>query len=231
MLYLDHITVAVRNLQDTVNNIQKATGIVFSDPVIPFPGTIGQVAYLGTGFIELISLVDANVARTSPLGAAFASYAEQREGIFGVAWEVTGGMQAFVDEASSRDVAYIGPTIQQAPLKEGSYIEFKTAFLGFHMPWLIEYERSRTWPSPYHLTGVEFNTKDMERDVSAYIAAYNLDAPELASGHERVFKLERGWLSLHETANPAQVGFHTIVIEKEDAAYRLHCTNDGIQIH
>ncbi|MDR0269570.1 VOC family protein [Paenibacillus sp.] len=232
MLHLDHVTIAVRDLHNTMNDIQKATGIEFSKSVIPFPGAIGQVAYLGTGFLELISLNDANEACTTPLGAAFASYASQREGIFGVALEATGGLHTMIDAARSQGVDFIGPNVQQAPLEDGTSIPFKTAFIGSHMPWLIEYERSRTWPIPYALSGVEIYTNDIKRDVSAYAAAYQLAASTGSEGDglSRKLILDRGWLSLKHTDQPEKAGFNTIVVDKGEASYRIQCLAQGIKV-
>lgn len=60
-----------------------------------FPGARAQVAYFGAGFLEVIAIVDPDKLRTTQLGRAFAEFAESREGIFGVALDITGGMAGF----------------------------------------------------------------------------------------------------------------------------------------
>lgn len=233
MLYLDHVTLAVPNLSQAAHLIQETTGIAFSKQVIPFPGTIGQVAYVREGFIELIALEDIEAARKTPLGSAFAAFASQRAGIFGVALEVTGGLTSFIEPIRSLGIPYIGPNQQLAPLEDGTSISFQTAFIGSHMPWLIEYEQSRTWPSAYELAGVEINTTNIEQEVSAYSIAYQLPAATAtdSTSLEHTFLLDRGWLTLRQIDTANKPGFSTVVMKKQDGiTYRIQCTSQGIKV-
>lgn len=232
MLYLDHVTLAVPNLSQAVHIIQEATGIVFSKQVVPFPGTIGQVAYLREGFIELITLVDLEEAQRTPLGSMFTEFASQRAGIFGVALEVTGGLLSFIEPARSLGIPYIGPNHQLAPLEDGTSISFQTVFIGPQMPWLIEYEQSRNWPSAYELAGVEIYTTNIEQDMSAYSIAYQLPARTATNSTrlERTFLLNRGWLSLRHTDAADVSGFSAVHVKKDGDTFRIQCTSQGIQV-
>lgn len=232
MLYLDHVTLAVPNLSQAVHLIQETTGIIFSKQVIPFPGTIGQVAYLREGFIELITLEDLEEAQKTALGSAFAAFASQRAGIFGVALEVTGGLPSFIEPARSLGIPYIGPNHQLAPLEDGTNISFQTAYIRPQMPWLIEYEQSRTWPSAYTLTGVEIQTTNREKDLSAYSSAYQLQASIATdSGSlDRTFLLDRGWLSIRHTDTDEMSGYYAVVLKKDSDTFRILCTSQGVQV-
>ncbi|WP_028531511.1 VOC family protein [Paenibacillus sp. UNC217MF] len=232
MLFLDHVTLAVPNLSQAVHLIQETTGIIFTKQVIPFPGTIGQVAYLREGFIELIALEDLEEAQKTPLGSAFAAFASQRAGIFGVALELTGGLSSFIEPARSLGIPYIGSNHQFAPLEDGTSISFQTAYIGPHMPWLIEYEQSRVWPSAYTLTGVEIQTTNIEEDLTVYSSAYQLQASIATdSGSlDRIFLLDRGWLSLHHTDTNETSGFNAVVLNKDNDTFRILCTSQGVQV-
>ncbi|WCR27535.1 hypothetical protein L3476_01775 [Paenibacillus thiaminolyticus] len=51
MLRLDHVTVAVRDVDAAVEQISGTTGARFTAPVEAFPGARAQVAYFGAGFL------------------------------------------------------------------------------------------------------------------------------------------------------------------------------------
>lgn len=230
MLRLDHVTVAVRDVDAAVEQISSTTGARFTGLVEAFPGARAQVAYLGAGFLEVIAIADQDKLRTTQLGRAFAEFAESREGIFGAALDITGGMAAFVEEAKKRGVAYIGPWRQQAPLEDGSFIPFGTAFIRHDMPWLIEYERSRTWDSPLRLCGVDVVAADPAAQVSQYRQAYRLPAPASIGASAYEWELARGMIRLlPQEKGPA--GFAAVTIADAEREYRIGFTPEsGMEI-
>ncbi|BFH69683.1 hypothetical protein J27TS7_00140 [Paenibacillus dendritiformis] len=231
MLRLDHVTLAVRDLDAAVEQISRRTGARFARPVEAFPGAQAQVAYFGAGFLEVIAIAEPDKLRATPLGRAFAAFAESREGIFGVALEITGGMTAFVEEAKKRGAAYVGPWQQQAPLEDGSCIPFGTAFLRYDMPWLIEYERSRTWDSPLRLCGVDVAATDPLAQAGQYRQAYRLAEPASIGAYAYEWELDRGKIRLLPREKGQPAGFAAVLIGDAEREYRIGFTPEsGMEI-
>ena len=220
MLMLDHVTFAVRDLDATVHKLTKETGVRFSAPVEAIPGARGQVAYLGKGFLEVIAEEDSDKLRNTELGTGFAEFAERQEGIFGVALEVSGGLASFIDDAKERGVPYIGPFMQQAPLSDGLHIQFGTALLGYDMPWLIEYEQSRAWDSPFRLSGIEVSAANLSASAQQYRQVYHLSAPVPIGEAAYEWQLDRGEIRLIQQEQ-GQPGFSAVTIADKEREYRI----------
>ncbi|BFH12958.1 VOC family protein [Paenibacillus melissococcoides] len=70
MLRLDHVTLAVRDVDEAVEQISSTTGARFTGKVEAFPGAKAQVAYFGAGFLEVIAGTEPDKLRTTQLGRA-----------------------------------------------------------------------------------------------------------------------------------------------------------------
>lgn len=230
MLLLDHVTLAVYDLDDSVNRISNEIGIVFSPATETFPGARGQVARLGAGFLEVISIGDPSKIQSTPLGQGVSAYLSRKEGIFTVALEVRGGLSEFVESATARGIRFFGPVVQQVPLPNGFLLRFRMASLGFDMPWLIEYENTREWSNELKLAGIQVYVENLETAIARYVSAYNLSEADIETGTgEAKLYLDRGWIHL---VQEQPIGFNTVILTNKETEYRIEFTQQqGIKIH
>jgi hypothetical protein len=224
LLLLDHVTLATRDLEGYTEMLERELGIRFEPPTETFPGARGRVARLGQGFLEMMTVEDEERIRSTPLGQAFWSYWNRKEGIFAVALEVRRGMHSFLTQAATRGISFMGPVEQKVPVGSGRFLRFQSAFLGWEMPWLIEYDMPREWSGKWMLDCVEIGVSSLEEEGNRYIQAYN--PREVSRVTERTVRmmLDRGSLQL--TESPV-IGFQAVYVSGEGRRIRIFADEAG----
>lgn len=69
-MHIDHVVLAVRDLDDAAGRLEARHGLAtVAGGVHPGWGTANRIAPLGGSYVELLAVVDADIARTTALGA------------------------------------------------------------------------------------------------------------------------------------------------------------------
>jgi len=179
-LFLDHVTFAVSDVDDTVDRMTRELAVTFGPPTHTIPGVSGRVARLGQGFIEVMTVTETERAHLSPFGRNLDRYLTERGGGIFSATLCTDDLTEF-QQRIPEGVPHCGPIETWVPQPNGSKVHFSSLFFGrYHqMPWVIQYRG--TAPStdhPLRLRHITINVADVRSSAGSYAAAYGL--PELA---------------------------------------------------
>lgn len=148
---IDHLVIAVRDLDAAADELRRALGLAFTaGGRHPGAGTANRIAFLGEPYLELIGVEDAEAAGLRPIGAAACR-----------ALEVGGGLAtyALVDDALETTVAELqanGSSI--GPVEHGSRVRADGELVEW---WTATFERLGPDRAPFLIrhapTGVEWD--------------------------------------------------------------------------
>jgi len=141
---LDHIVVAVRDLDSAAEYLQREHGLAsYVGGSHPPWGTANRIVPLGDSYLELIAVVDEPIAATSDVGRWVADGASSRGSPIG--WAVRPDN---LDVTSRR----LGLTAQKGSrtTPDGATVRWRMAgierALSDHLPWFIEWNDAAMYP-------------------------------------------------------------------------------------
>ncbi|MFJ9818092.1 VOC family protein [Streptomyces sp. NPDC101151] len=211
-MFLDHVTFALRDLDDAVEQVENSLGVRFEAPTRTIPGITGRVAVLDSGFIEMMAVHNREDAQLAPFGQKFVDYLDTRgNGIFSTTLR-TEDISSY-KSGLPEDVRHCGPITTWVPQPDGTRINFSSVFFGqYHLtPWVIAYEGALpTVPGDLALRTVDVNAPELKSEVDRYAELYGIPQDRITmNAHEAVMELSEGLLRLRP-GTPA--GFSTVGI-------------------
>ncbi|MFG2988393.1 VOC family protein [Streptomyces sp. NPDC048257] len=227
-VFLDHVTFAVRDLDEIVAQIEGKLGATFEAPTHTIPGITGRVVALNGTFLEVMAVSDPEQASLSPFGQKFVQYLEERgSGIFSatLCTNDLAGLQENLPEG----VKNCGPISTWVPQPDGSKIHFSSLFFGqYHlMPWVIEYHSELPDIAiDMRLRSATIQVSDLTTAVRHYRMVYGIpeDRVQIADGTARL-ELQDGFLQLKQAAPE---GLSSIEIEAPGKTLRLSLDKDSV---
>ncbi|MGW2050990.1 VOC family protein [Streptomyces sp. NPDC001858] len=229
-MFLDHVTLALVDLDDAVERVEHSLGVRFEAPTGTIPGITGRVAVLDTGFIEVMAVHDREEARRAPFGQKFVDYVDTRGGgIFSVTLRTEEDLSSFTSQLPE-DVRHCGPITTWVPQPDGTKINFSSLFFGqYHLtPWVIAYDGELPKvPGELALTGVCLNAPELQPEVDRYAELYRVPQDRITvGGQEAVLELSDGVIRMRQ-AEPA--GFSSVEITGPGRTFSIGC--EGSKIH
>jgi hypothetical protein len=180
---IDHLVIAVRNLDDAAAELEARVGLATTGGGRhPALGTENRLAWLGDSYVELISIVDPDVAAGSWLGAPTIAALQRGGGL--AAWAIaTDSIDADVAGLRVNGAGYSDPVDGARERPDGRLVRWRLA-TGRHVgptePFLIEHDpRSAEWTAQdraarsdeRHPVGGRVRLESLELPVESVTAA------------------------------------------------------------
>ncbi|HEY8476205.1 MAG TPA: VOC family protein [Chloroflexota bacterium] len=192
---LDHVIVAVRDLETARQRFADALGLVVSPGgEHEGRGTHNAIARFGLDYVELLAVLDRAQAEQDPRGRALIEYLSRREGLIGYALGCE-NLGAVVAEARGQGVDVDGPYTGSRRRPDGQLMRWITAYApgdpwGTRLPFLIHHETPpevrRSWAPPgghpsgiTRVAGVAVAVQDLDATVRDYRRYLGLEAPDV----------------------------------------------------
>jgi hypothetical protein len=135
LVQLDHIVLAVHDLDRAAQRLNEWFHLRFSPYGRPFPGAIHRLAHTAFGFLELITVEDHRLITKTNLGRMLADFLRKNEGVFSTALETWDIWK--VAEHCRKEGASVSTFKRE---KVGNGLEFWMSALSMQEPWLIQYD-------------------------------------------------------------------------------------------
>lgn len=146
MLSIDHVIYAVQDLDAFARRLFDEHGLAsYEGGVHPAWGTENRIIPLGSSYLELVTVVDVDVARVNPFGRAVLQVLHERDGFLGWVVRVNGLVR--VTERQSLEAVPGSRT-----LPDGSVVSWRTAGMDTmisdpSMPFFIEWDDMARHPA------------------------------------------------------------------------------------
>ncbi|MFI5749448.1 VOC family protein [Streptomyces sp. NPDC051644] len=227
-MFLDHVTFAVNDLDQTITEIEEALGVAFEVPTDTIPGITGRVVALNGSFLEIMAVSEPEQAGLSPFGKKFVQYLEERgPGIFSATLCVED--LANLQENLPETVKNCGPISTWVPQPDGSKIHFSSLFFGqYHlMPWVIEYHSELPDVSiDMRLRSATIQVSDLTSAVRHYRLVYGIPEDRVRlDGDTALLLLHNSSLVLEQAAPE---GLSAVEIEAPGRSLRLTFDINGL---
>lgn len=226
LLGIDHLVIAVRDLDDAANELERRVGLAATGGGgHPTLGTQNRLAWLGDTYIELVSIADRGVAEGSWLGAPTIAALEAGGGL--ATWAIaTDSIDSDVAALRANGTAFGEPTRGERERPDGAVVRWRLAIAGplgpAEPPFLIEHEPSSAeWSDgdraarsaqehpiggPVRLEVLEFRVPNMTSALATLARAANLRfRPSLAGGAARDANLGRHIVRLRPADGAAAI--------------------------
>jgi hypothetical protein len=162
LLGIDHLVIAVRDLDDAADELERLVGVAATGGGRhPTLGTQNRLAWLGDTYIELVSIADRGVAEGSWLGGPTIAALERGGGL--TTWAIaTDSIDADVAALRELGAGFGDPTPGERERPDGTVVRWRLAIGGAlgpaEPPFLIEHE-----PSSAEWTESDRAARGMER--------------------------------------------------------------------
>jgi hypothetical protein len=206
LISIDHLVIAVADLDAAAAELERAVGLRADDGGRHEAlGTANRLAWFGDSYVELVTVVDAAVAKDSWLGAPTLAALERGGGF--VTWAIrTDALDADVRAAGATGARIGDPLPGERLRPDGRTVRWRLALPGplgpDELPFLIERdETSAEWTladraargnelhpagGPVRLDVVELPTADVPAAILRYLRTYAIRfRPSLAGGGAR----------------------------------------------
>ena len=217
---IDHVVIAVADLDDAAATLERATGLrVSAGGRHEKFGTANRLVWFGDSYAELLAVEEPELAKTSWLGAPAVASLQNGGGFIG--WAIrSDGLDADVRGARATGARFDDPTSGERVRPDGRIVRWRTAIPGplgpAELPFLIERdETSAEWtpadraarsiePQPLggmaRLDVIELPTADVPGTILRYLRTYGIRfRPSLAGGGARDANLGRQIVRLRPT--------------------------------
>ncbi|NEB11274.1 VOC family protein [Streptomyces coelicoflavus] len=229
-MFLDHVTLAVHDLDETIAGIEKELSATFEVATDTIPGITGRVVALDSGFLEIMAVSDPERATLSPFGKKFVQYlAERGPGVFSatLCTEDLTELQNNLPET----VKSCGPISTWVPQPDGSKIQFSSLFFGqYHlMPWVIEYHSDLPEVTVgMRLSSATVQVAELTSAARHYQLVYGIPDDRVRIAEETaVLQLHESSLKLRQAAPE---GLSEVEIEAPDSTLRLAFGSAGLTL-
>lgn len=228
LVSIDHLIIAVADLDEAAATLERSVGLGSTDGGRHDAlGTANRLAWFGDSYVELVTVVDPDVARRSWLGAPTLAALERGGGFAGWALR-TDALDADVRAARATGARFGDPQPGERTRADGRIVRWRLALPGpigpAELPFLIERdESSAEWTpadraaralaphpigGPARLDVVELPTLDVPRAILAYLRTFGLRfRPSLAGGGARDANIGRQIVRLR----PAAAGLTPVI--------------------
>jgi hypothetical protein len=221
LISIDHLIVAVRDLDEAAGLLEETAGLrATGGGRHEALGTANRLVWFGDSYVELVTVVDPEVARSSWLGAPTVAALEHGDGFIG--WAIrTDGLDADVRSARATGTRFGDPQPGERTRTDGRVVRWRVALPGAigpsELPFLIERdETSAEWtvadraarsiePHPVgagvRLDVLELPTPDVPKAILGYLRTFGLRfRPSLAGGGGRDANIGRQIVRLRPAA-------------------------------
>jgi hypothetical protein len=223
LVSIDHLIIAVHDLDAASTVLARTVGLgATGGGRHEALGTANRLAWFGDSYVELVTVVDGDVAAGSWLGAPTVAALERGEGFAG--WAIrTDALDADLRAARATGARFGDPQPGERVRADGRIVRWRLAMPGpvgpAELPFLIERdETSAEWTvadrtaraqephpvgGPVRLDVVELPTPDVPKAILGYLRTFGLRfRPSLAGGGARDANIGRQIVRLR----PASAG-------------------------
>ena len=224
LVSIDHLIIAVRDLDEAAATLEQTVGLqATGGGRHEALGTANRLAWFGDSYVELVTVVDPEVAKGSWLGGPTLAALQRGDGLIG--WAIrTDGLDADVRSARATGARFGDPASGERTRPDGRIVRWRFALPGAigptELPFLIERdETSAEWtvadraarsiePHPVggavRLDVLELPTPDVPKAIAGYLRAFGLRfRPSLAGGGARDANIGRQIVRLRPVAGGA----------------------------
>lgn len=206
LIAIDHLIIAVRDLDEASELLERTVGLrATGGGRHEALGTANRLAWFGDSYLELVTVVDPEIAKASWLGAPTAAALERGDGFVGWALR-TDGLDADVRSARATGARFGDPQPGERTRADGTVVRWRVALPGpigpAELPFLIERdETSAEWTvadraarsieshpvgGAVRLDVLELPTADVPKAILGYLRTFGLRfRPSLAGGGAR----------------------------------------------